>query len=38
MNERIRDVYKDTTLSAEEQNQKIAMIYEYYGDIINGLT
>lgn len=38
MNEKIRDVYKDTTLSAEEQNQKIAMIYEYYGDIINGLT
>ena len=38
MNEKIRDVYKDTTLSAEEQNQKIAMIYEYYGDIINNLT
>ena len=38
MNEKIRDVYKDTTLSAEEQNQKIAMLYEYYGDIINGLT
>lgn len=38
MNKKIRDVYKDTTLSAEEQNQKIAMLYEYYGDIINGLT
>ena len=37
-NDKIKQVYKDTTLSAEEQNQKIAMLYQHYGNIINGLT
>ena len=36
--EKLGDVYKDTTLTAEEQQAEIAMINEYYGQIINGLT
>lgn len=34
---KVKEVYKDTTLSVEEQQQKIALLNEYYGDIINGL-
>ena len=36
--EKLGDVYKDTTLTAEEQQSEIALINEYYGQIINGLT
>lgn len=35
---KVKDVYKDTTLTAEEQQEKIAMLNKYYGNIINGLT
>jgi len=36
--DKVKDVYKDTTLTAEEQQQKIALLNEYYGEIINDLT
>ena len=36
--DKIKQVYKDTTLTTEEQQQKIAMLNEYYGNIINNLT
>ena len=36
--DRIKQVYKDTTLTVEEQQQKVAMLNEHYGNIINGLT
>ena len=36
--DKVKDIYKDTTLTAEEQQQKIALLNEYYGEIINDLT
>lgn len=34
--DRIKEVAKDTTLTVEEQQQKMAMLNQYYGDMING--
>ena len=36
--DKVKDVYKDTTLTVDQQQKKVAMLNEYYGDIINGLT
>ena len=35
---KVQQVYKDTTLTVDEQQEKIAFLNEYYGDIINSLT
>ena len=34
--DRIKEVAKNTTLTVEEQQQKMAMLNQYYGDMING--
>ena len=36
--DKIKDVYKDTTLTVEQQQKKVALLNEYYGDIITDLT
>ena len=34
--DRIKEVAKNTTLTVEEQQQQMAMLNQYYGDMING--
>ena len=36
--DKVKDVYKDTTLTVEQQQKKVALLNEYYGDIITDLT
>ena len=36
--EKLKTVYSDTTLSIEEQQEKIKLLNEYYGPIIQGLV
>ena len=37
MQSKIYDIYQDTTLSEEQRNQKIALLQEQYGELINGI-
>ena len=38
MQSKIYDIYQDTTLSEEQRNQKIALLQEQYGELINGIV
>ena len=38
MQSKIYDIYQDTTLSEEQRNQKIALLQEQYGELINSIV
>ena len=38
MQSKIYAIYQDTTLSEEQRNQKIALLQEQYGELINGIV